>query len=38
MVAWMINMGGLLVDGELGVRFISCFMSAGTIILLWLSH
>ncbi|MGB5274189.1 MAG: glycosyltransferase family 39 protein [Flavobacteriaceae bacterium] len=36
MVAWMIYLGGLLFDGELGVRLISCFMSAGTIVILWL--
>ena len=36
MVAWMIYLGRLLFDGELGVRLISCFMSAGTMVILWL--
>ncbi len=36
MVAWMVYLGGLLFDGELGVRLTSCFMSAGTTLLLWL--
>lgn len=35
MVAWMIALGTLLVDNELGVRLISCFMGVGTFLLLW---
>ncbi|WP_445381093.1 ArnT family glycosyltransferase [Robiginitalea sp. IMCC43444] len=35
MVAWMIALGGLLFEGELGVRFISCLMGVGTLWLLW---
>ena len=36
MVAWMIGLGSLFFDGELGVRFISCLMGAGTLALLWM--
>ena len=35
MVAWMIRLGGLLFNGELGVRFVSCLLSVGTMLLLW---
>lgn len=35
MVAWMIALSGLLFEGELGVRFLSCLLSIGTFILLW---
>ncbi len=35
MVAWMIRAGSLLFDGELGVRFISCLFSVGTLAVLW---
>jgi len=35
MVAWITWVGGLFFDGELGVRFMSCLMSVGTMILLW---
>lgn len=36
MVAFLIKMGSLFFDGELGVRFMSCILSVGTYILLWL--
>lgn len=36
MVAFLIKISGFLFDGELGVRFMSCLLSAGTYILLWL--
>lgn len=36
MVAWMIKVSGFLFDGELGVRFMSCLLSAATLIILWL--
>lgn len=35
MVAWMIQIGSLFFDGELGVRFMSIVLSAGTPLLLW---
>ena len=35
MVAWLIRLSSLFFDGELGVRFISCLLSVGTLILLW---
>ena len=35
MVALLIKISGLLFEGELGVRFMSCVLSAGTIVLLW---
>jgi len=35
MVAWITAISGLLFDGEIGVRFIGCLLSIGTIILLW---
>lgn len=35
MIAWMIALGGLLSEGELGVRLISCLMGAGTLAILW---
>jgi hypothetical protein len=35
MVAWMIALGTWLVDNELGVRLISCFMGVGTFLFLW---
>ncbi|WP_273275378.1 ArnT family glycosyltransferase [Maribacter polysiphoniae] len=37
MVALMIKIGSYFFDGELGVRFVSCLLSAGTFILLWLA-
>lgn len=37
MVAFIIKLGGLLFDGELGVRFISCLLSIGTLVILWLT-
>ncbi len=36
MVALLIWVSGLFFDGELGVRFMSCLMSAGTVVILWL--
>ncbi len=35
MVAWMIGLGSLFFDGELGVRLVSCLLSVGTLALLW---
>ncbi len=35
MVAFMIKLSGLFFDGELGVRFISCVLSVGTLLILW---
>ena len=37
MVALMIKISSLLFDGELGVRFVSCLLSAGTFILMWMA-
>lgn len=36
LVAFMIKLSSFLFDGELGVRFISCILSVGTYVLLWL--
>lgn len=36
MVAFLIKVSSLFFDGELGVRFMSCVLSAGTYMLLWL--
>lgn len=36
MVAFLIKISSLFFDGELGVRFMSCVLSASTYILLWL--
>lgn len=36
MVAFLIKLSSLFFDGELGVRFMSTILSAGTYILLWL--
>lgn len=36
MVAWLIKISDFFFDGEMGVRFMSCLLSAGTSILLWL--
>lgn len=36
MVALLIKIGGTLLPGELGIRFVSCIFSAGTTLLLWL--
>ena len=36
MVAWLIKLSGLLFNGELGVRFMTCLLSTATFILLWL--
>lgn len=35
MVAWMIKLSSFFFDGELGVRFMSCLLSVGTLIVLW---
>ncbi len=35
MVALMIKLSGFFFDGELGVRFVSCLLSIGTLIVLW---
>lgn len=35
MVALMVKLGSLIAGGELGVRIISCILSAGTLALLW---
>lgn len=35
MVAWMIKLSSFFFDGELGVRFMSCLLSAATLIVLW---
>ncbi|PRX56536.1 ArnT family glycosyltransferase [Flagellimonas meridianipacifica] len=37
MVAFLIKIGSFLFDGELGVRFISCVLSVGTYVVLWLT-
>ncbi len=37
MVAWMIKASSLLFNGELGVRFFSCLLSAATLIILWIT-
>ncbi|MEA1787169.1 glycosyltransferase family 39 protein [Arenibacter sp. GZD96] len=36
MVAWLIKIGGLIFPDELGVRFVSCVLSSGTVLILWL--
>ncbi|NNF19272.1 MAG: glycosyltransferase family 39 protein [Flavobacteriaceae bacterium] len=36
MVALMIKISSFFFDGELGVRFVSCILSAATVYLLWL--
>ncbi|MGI9551723.1 MAG: ArnT family glycosyltransferase [Aurantibacter sp.] len=36
MVAWMIRLSSLFFEGELGLRFVSCLMSVGTTVLLWM--
>lgn len=35
MVALLIKLSGFFFNGELGVRFISCLMSVGTLVILW---
>lgn len=35
MVAWLIRASRLFFSGELGVRFMSCLLSAATLIILW---
>ncbi|NER10290.1 Dolichyl-phosphate-mannose-protein mannosyltransferase [Muriicola jejuensis] len=36
MVAWLIALGQLFFEGELGVRFLSCILGIGTMAVLWL--
>jgi len=36
MVALMVKLSSFLFDGELGVRFVSCLLSVGTLFFLWL--
>lgn len=36
MVAWLIKLSSVFFSGELGVRFMSCLLSIGTLIILWL--
>lgn len=36
MVAFLIKISSFFFDGELGVRFMSCILSIGSIIILWL--
>ena len=36
MVAFLIRLSSYFFDGELGVRFMSCLLSVGTLVLLWL--
>jgi len=36
MVAWMIRASSFFFSGELGVRFVSCLLSAATFIMLWM--
>ncbi len=35
MVAWFIALGSMIFDGNLGVRFVSCLLSVGTLLVLW---
>ena len=35
MVAWLIKLSGLVLNGELGVRFMTCLISAATYLVLW---
>ncbi|MDB4292094.1 glycosyltransferase family 39 protein [Maribacter sp.] len=35
MVAWFISLGNILFQGNLGVRFVSCLLSVGTLLVLW---
>lgn len=37
MVAFMIKLGSLLFDGELGVRLVGCLLSVGTFLVLWMT-
>ncbi|MEM9361622.1 MAG: glycosyltransferase family 39 protein [Bacteroidota bacterium] len=37
MVAFLIKLSSFLFDGELGVRFMSCILSVGTYLILWLT-
>lgn len=36
MVAFLIRLSSFFFDGELGVRFMSCLLSVGTLVVLWL--
>ena len=35
MVGWMIALGGVFFEGELGVRLLSCLMGIGTFLAVW---
>ncbi|QCW98590.1 glycosyltransferase family 39 protein [Aggregatimonas sangjinii] len=35
MVAWFIALSSLIFEGHLGVRFVSCLLSVGTLLVLW---
>jgi hypothetical protein len=35
MVAFLIHLGSLLFNGELGIRFMSCLLGVGTFLLIW---
>jgi len=35
MVAWLIALGSLIFEGNLGVRFMSCVLAVGTLMVLW---
>ncbi len=35
MVAFLIKISSFFFDGELGVRFVSCLLSIGTVLILW---
>ena len=37
MVAFLIKISSFLFEGELGVRFMSCILSIGTYLFVWLS-
>ncbi len=36
MVAFLISLGSSFLEGELGIRLLSCFMGVGTMMILWL--
>jgi len=36
MVAWLIALGSSVFNGELGIRFMSCLLGIGTMMILWL--
>ncbi|QBA65103.1 ArnT family glycosyltransferase [Muriicola soli] len=35
MVAWLIALGSVFFEGELGIRFLSCVLSIGTMSIIW---